>query len=1370
MAAERAQSHPSRRLDSAILGAVEAGYRTTCSVFRKPLAGYCGDHLLNQYIPFECLRPWRHGAGLLLLASVWIGMTWAPAAAADPAFVGILALAAEEESARALGLTEEAREELRALISQRENAAINLALAIKDLPPQERDRRLAPFVAESERMGMKLLTLEQRSKLSQLRLRREGMSTLADSNIAQVLALSTQQQQEIGRLLGERAAAMRQGGELEQRRARLAYEQRLRGLLNDTQKATWDQMAGLGPGPAATNQQETAAAVDAAEGDAATPAAANADDVTASTAPAEEQASDAAAGAMEPAAAAADSIATPQTADEADMANATTPPPTDVTAPTPAAPATATDEDTSAAPTESVTPSPPPSATVEPVPSDQLDPAQEAAPQQPGDTMATDDPQPAIESAPAADTESARSPSDLAAETQAVPADGPAPGDEPAADGEMAKMDPDSVKLRFNFRFQPWGDVLDWLAEQADLSLQTDLVPEGTFSYSDTHAFTPSEAIDLINGVLLLQGYTLVRRGRLLMVLDLESEVPDVMVEFVPLEKLDERGEFELVKTLFHVVNMTPEDAQTEISQLLGPGRGMVVMPKARQILVTETAGKLRTIRDVLERAENPNFMSGGAITALTLAHVTPEEVLRTVRPLLGLAENENVSDQISISIDLLGTRLFANGSPEKIRILEDMVKLVDKERQVSSAAVATEQPQLLTHPIQTADPNEALAVLQTLLAGLPDVRMSLDAKTNKIIALAPPSVHKTIQATISQLEGESARLEVIQLRNVDPQLAVLSIGKFFGSGTESQSTIKVDADPTTMRLYVSATQSEMIRIKALLEQLEGSADVGSGGNLRFIPMTGQSAQSAVDTARRLWFGPNKIELTVPSDSGPSPFDLREVNPPPADGRPLPEMAPPQDMPRVPLPPRTTRTDGAANDKLAFDDGRHAKNTAVLVQLVSFQTEEPSAGALTSETPNDPSASPAATPQLPVTPDADSTPASSSGQTPSPTKPGAEIRIEFTPNGVIIASEDTEALDKFEDLLRTVAGPQMPTTGKNFTVFFLKYCKAEVARQLISDILGGSSSSDGGGSLVGDVAANLLGGGGGIMGALLGGAGGGDEGGFTTLQATGPVAIVADSRLNSLVVQALPADIQLIEQLLKVIDREGSITDIETAGKPHIIPIVYLNAQDVANVIREAYANRMATSNSQGGGQPNPAEIIRALRGGRGGGGGGAEVRSEEAKMTIAVDTTSNSLIVTAPEQLYEEVRQLVYQIDQSGSDRAEEVQVVSIKNANPEAVQKALASIMGQSSTRRTSNSSSATNTGTGGRPGGPTGGDIQQRMDFFRALQQGGGGGGGFPAAGGFGGRGGGGFPGGGMRGGGGGTRGGGAGQGGRGGRGGR
>ncbi|MHB0959816.1 MAG: secretin N-terminal domain-containing protein [Pirellulaceae bacterium] len=1204
------------------------------------------------------LLPWALMAFLCISA--------ATVHAAEAAFVGMLSVAVDDRGARHLELSDEVREKLRRLIDRRESEAINLALSIKDLPPDVRAERLAPFVAESERQGMELLTQEQRSKLNQLRLQRTGMVSLSETETAQMLELTSEQREAVNRLLADRATAMTRGGESERRVARDNYERQLRALLSSAQKATWDQMAGLGPGPMAPAEGPTVGAE-------------------------------------------------------------------------PASSAEAGEDDTVAAP---VTENEPPAAT-------ETEGQVGAAAGEAEDRVMVEQPD-----------------ADATADESVLPRDPAAQSSVAPSDGGLEAADPKAVKLRFNFRYQPWEDVLDWLAEQADLSLQSTLVPEGTFNYSDSREYTPTEAIDLINGVLLTQGYTLVRRGRLLTVLNLDDEVPDVLVEFVPVEKIDDRGEYELIKTVFHLAKMEPTDAEQEIQQLLGPGRKMIVMPKSRQILVTETAGKLRTIRDVIERAENPSGNKDKGVAELKLQFVSPEEVLLIARPLLGLEEGKNVGEEISIAIDTLGTRLFATGDKEKIQILEDLVERVDNKREVIPSAVATEQPQLLTHQIRAADPTESLAVMQTLLAGLPDVRMSLDSKTNKIIALARPSEHRTIAETIKQLEGDSPRFEVIQLRKIDPQLAVLTINNFFGNNDAedpSSGAIKVDADPTSMKLYVRATQRDLEQVRTLIEKLEGSGEGGAAGStLRFIPMTGDSALSAVEMAERLWRGTNQIRMTAPSDSGSGIFDLRTISPEEPAGTKPPGGAPATSpMPRTKQtatePTPETPAEDPTQDKVAFSRDDVRPHAAMSVRFVSLHPAEmPLSLALAEDSPQEPTATEQGPDAQPV---GDSTPAPATEEpapaTEEPALPteeidldnesdslpeftpesraaevgdrpgqGSDIHIEFTPNGILISSDDTAALDEFEDLLRTVAGPQLLAPGKNFTVYFLKHCKADVARQLISDILGGSSSDNGGGSLVGDVASNLMGGGGGILGALLAGGGGGASA-VTTVQATGPVSIVADSRLNCLLVQSLPVDAQLIEQLLKVIDREGSITDIFTAGKPHIIPVIYVQAEEVARIVREAFASRIAgaAGGQGGGGQPNPADFIRALRGGRG--GGNAEVKTEEAKMTIAVDARSNALIVTAPEQLFLEVQELVKLIDEGGANLDEDVQVVSLKKGNAEAVQKALAAIMGTTSSS-SSNASRATasnqrGSAQGGAPfGGATSGDIQQRMQFLQRMQE--------------------------------------------------
>ncbi|MEX0585502.1 MAG: hypothetical protein WD176_02580, partial [Pirellulales bacterium] len=114
-----------------------------------------------------------------------------------------------------------------------------------------------------------------------------------------------------------------------------------------------------------------------------------------------------------------------------------------------------------------------------------------------GQTPSDGQPTAPTATAPATNDKPAPKPAEPGA-PETTPADGgpqPAPVRRPTA-----TKSPDG-KLRFNFRYQPWADVLDWFAQQADLSLVMDDAPKGTFNYTDSRSYTPTEAIDLLNSV-----------------------------------------------------------------------------------------------------------------------------------------------------------------------------------------------------------------------------------------------------------------------------------------------------------------------------------------------------------------------------------------------------------------------------------------------------------------------------------------------------------------------------------------------------------------------------------------------------------------------------------------------------------------------------------------------------------------------------------------------------------------------------------------------------------------------------------------------------------------------------------------------------
>jgi hypothetical protein len=191
-------------------------------------------------------------------------------------------------------------------------------------------------------------------------------------------------------------------------------------------------------------------------------------------------------------------------------------------------------------------------------------------------------------------------------------------------------------------------------------------------------------------------------------------------------------------------------------------------------------------------------------------------------------------------------------------------------------------------------------------------------------------------------------------------------------------------------------------------------------------------------------------------------------------------------------------------------------------------------------------------------------------------------------------------------------------------------------------------------------------------------------------------------------------------------------------GKPILIPVIYQNAADVAEVVKSVFGERIAGaqgSNSNrgggpgGGGQPSPQDFINALRGGGGRGGRDDAAKSERAKISIAVDAKSNSLVVIATPQDFAQVQQLVQTLDQNSMVTEETIVTYAPQgNVNPDVLKTALESILGtQTKSTRDSNSSSG---GGGPTPSAPGGGDapdaaeIQRRIEFFRSRFGGGGG----------------------------------------------
>ena len=322
---------------------------------------------------------------------------------------------------------------------------------------------------------------------------------------------------------------------------------------------------------------------------------------------------------------------------------------------------------------------------------------------------------------------------------------------------------------------------------------------------------------------------------------------------------------------------------------------------------------------------------------------------------------------------------------------------------------------------------------------------------------------------------------------------------------------------------------------------------------------------------------------------------------------------------------------------------------------------------------------------------------------------GAPIVIAPGPGGTLIASDDVEALDQLEELLGIVAG-KSTTTGREYAVFYLKYSKASTIAEVLAAIFGGrtrrqqrrNNRRNGQQCALGNM-------GGALMGDLL--MGGGSSGGVFT---SANVDIVPDARLNALIVHAKPADLDTIEQLLKVLDQQSGPEDVEAEAEARLIPVYNAPAQQIANIVQQLYQDRMTGP----GAVMSPQDMMRMLK-------GGPNTEQSIQKMSVAVDSDNNNLIVRAPDPLFEEVSLLVERLDQSMAIEPDITKLVPLKHTNTAAVKNALTSILpnASSSTANTNGENRGRRRGDDDDDDSPQ--EIAQRqmrrqMEQIREFQQ--------------------------------------------------
>ena len=473
--------------------------------------------------------------------------------------------------------------------------------------------------------------------------------------------------------------------------------------------------------------------------------------------------------------------------------------------------------------------------------------------------------------APKADTPRPEAPVQPVAPNGAVVADFTESKDAPTATPGVEKS------LVFNFRFAPWDKVLQRFADEAELSLDLTVVPPGTFNYYDKARYTPTEALDILNGYLLQKGYLLVKRDRFLVVLNIDNPIPPNLIPEVAVEDLPKHGKNELLQIVMSLEGFDAAGAVEEIRDMLGPQGKIGTVSKYNRVVITDIGSNLQRIVRLL--SENGAIAEANVpgIKIFPLKYITASEADKIIRDLFGLAPRgragvvaQTAAAQPTAQQPYTGSR-WGGGDPrfggfggqgfggQSFGGRGDFGRgdfgrggdsgggRGDFGRGGDRGSQAPQTPQ----PVLAAP------------AGAPvkeKVQLAIDIRTNSLLVTASATDLAIIGTAIKTIDVESPdgprsrsmnipQLEVYALQNADLQVVINNLNAILPG-------LQITEDMKARRLSVYAVPDEQAQVRAIVKQLDGEENTGS---VVVIPLKKQDPV-AVTTSLRSLFSANRVD------------------------------------------------------------------------------------------------------------------------------------------------------------------------------------------------------------------------------------------------------------------------------------------------------------------------------------------------------------------------------------------------------------------------------------------------------------------------------------------------------------------------------
>jgi type II secretory pathway component GspD/PulD (secretin) len=909
---------------------------------------------------------------------------------------------------------------------------------------------------------------------------------------------------------------------------------------------------------------------------------------------------------------------------------------------------------------------------------------------------------------------------------------------------------PDELKVRpdadgmvqFQFRNQPWPDLLNWLADVSHVSLDWQELPGDYLNIATQRPYTLAEARDAINRHLLLRGFTMLESERDISVVKVASISP-AMVPRVQPSELADQPPHRFVRTSFELSILVAANVHEEFKSMLSPNGKITPLAATNRLEMMDAAANLLDVHRVIDDEQSTKALDDLA-REFPLKHARAMFVKDQLELFLGLKKPQSsgssrgggdMMEMVQQQMQQMQQQM-QQGQPSqnKKQPTKEEIYLVANERNNSVIVSAPQNKMAIVAAFiarmdvpndQAKDfervgirtkvfrlvslaPAELVKSLIAMDVLEPSTRLQVDEANNAIIAYASIADQYVIQKLIERLDGSQRNASVIQLRRLEAEAVAgtlkflmgaedenkednnrnrYSYFDFYGS-SRSQTQKKTDkmrigANVQDNQLLIWANEIEMKEVQSLLVKMgELPPPGGRASTLRVIDASKQPATyEYLMKLKEQWEKISPNSLVLPDEEA---FKLPEENNP--KDKPKDKEKNKNDLKAKAKPEEVTQ--GKVSEE---SDSK----------LTSLVTEQPPVGAQDSGTrelaPQRLAAEGSLTGDV-VSKDSENTKAqestNSSRRSVSATETSSsippKILIQVDESGkLILQSTDAAALDRLEEMMMINKPPQRP-----YDVFKIKYARATWVKLNLDDYFKKEKKQDVNNrdryyAYIFDIPLNEK----------------KEEG--RQLGKKAEIRFIADNDTNSIVViGADDLDRRTIKELIDLWDVEEPVSG-KDVRYTKLVRIKHSKAEAIVETIKEAYKDLLSS---------NDSAFQQRNQGGGGGGGRGNQENKRNApeetvqadgglnsnfkgELSLGADKITNSILVSARgEPLLELVCEMIDTLDVAAQPQGNvEVFKLTPGMANSK-LGDAVRSLLGQQIER--ANNANGNSNGNNGKP----------------------------------------------------------------------